>query len=43
MNKLKMARFSKLRMQFALKLNFNGDQFYREISIFGYFKKVGKS
>ena len=28
---------------FALTLNFNGGQFYREISNFGYFQKLEKS
>ena len=38
MKKAKMDRFSKFKILFALKLNFNGGQFYKEIAIvFGYF------
>ena len=43
MNKPKMAQFFKFKMLFALDINFNGAQFYREISKFGYFKKLEKS
>ena len=34
-----MSWFSKFKYLFALKLNFNGGQFYKEMSKFGYFKK----
>ena len=34
--------FSKFTFLFALKVNFNGCQFYKEISKFGSFKKVEK-
>ena len=34
-----MARFSKFKLLFTFKLNFNGAQFYTEVSKFGYFKK----
>ena len=37
-----LAQFSKFRMLLALKSNFNGCQFFREISKFGYFKKLKK-
>ena len=33
-----MAQFKKLKFLIALKLNFNGGQFYKLISKFGYFK-----
>ena len=33
----------KFKMLFALKLNFNEGQFYREILNFGYFKNLKKS
>ena len=36
----KMACFSKFKFLFALKLNFNGGQFYKEIFNFSYFKKL---
>ena len=38
-----MAQFSKFKMPFAKKLNFDWGQFYKEISKFGYFKKLEKS
>ena len=42
-NKLaKMAQFSKFKLPFASKQNINGGQFYKEISKFGLFQKVGK-
>ena len=34
-----MAQFPKLKILFTLKFNFNGGQFTKEISIFGYLKK----
>ena len=34
-----MAQFSKFNFRYASKLNFNGGQFSKEISNFGYFKK----
>ena len=37
-----MAQFLKTKFQIALKLNFNGGQFYEIISNFGYFKKWEK-
>ena len=37
-----MAWFSKFKFLFAIKLNFNGGQFYKEISNFGYFQKLEK-
>ena len=42
MNKLKMAQFSKFKMLLALKSNFNGCQFHKVISKFGYFNKWKK-
>ena len=42
MNKPKMAEFSKLKLLFILKQNFNGGQFYNGISKLGYFKKLEK-
>ena len=41
-NKPKMSWLSKFKLQFALKLNFNVGQFYREISKLGYLKKLEK-
>ena len=41
-NKPKIAPFQKFKFLFALKQNFNGGQFYKEISKLGYFKKLGK-
>ena len=38
-----MARFSKFKCLFALKLNFNGSQFYKDITKFSFFKKWKKS
>ena len=35
-----MAQFSKFKLLEALKLNFNGGQFYKETPNFGYFKKL---
>ena len=36
-----MAQFSKFKLLFALpQLNFNGGQFYKGITKFGYFKKL---
>ena len=40
--KAKQGLISKFKFQFALKLNFNGDQFHKETSNFGYFKKLEK-
>ena len=37
-----MAPFSKFKFLYALKLNFNGGQFCKYISKFGYFKKWEK-
>ena len=37
-----MARFSKFKFLFALNLNFNVGQFFKEMSKFGYFKKWEK-
>ena len=37
-----MARFSKFKFPYALKFNFNGGQFYKLISKFGYLKKWEK-
>ena len=34
-----MARFLKFKFQTILKLNFNGDQFYKNILNFAYYKK----
>ena len=34
--------FAKFKCLLALKLNFNGSQFYKEISIFGNFNKLEK-
>ena len=41
-NKPKMAQFLKLMFLIALKLNFNGGQFFTKLSIFGYLKKWKK-
>ena len=38
-----MPRFSKFNLLFALKLNFSGGQFDKEILNFGYFKMLEKS
>ena len=38
-----MARVPKFKLLLALKSNFNGGQFYKEISKFDYFKKLEKS
>ena len=38
-----MVRFSKFKLPFELNFYFNGCQFFKEISIFGYFRKWKKS
>ena len=35
-----MARFIKFKILFAVKLNFNGGQSFRDISNFGYFNNL---
>ena len=37
-----MARVPKFKLLLALKSNFNGGQFFKEISKFDYFKKLEK-
>ena len=39
-NKPKMVRFFKFKFLIIIKLNFNGDQFYKKILKFDYFKKL---
>ena len=39
-NKPKMVRFLKFNFLIVIKLNFNGNQFYKKILNFDYFKKL---
>ena len=39
-NKPKMVWFLKFKFLFIIKLNFNGDQFYKKILNFDYFKTL---